>query len=120
MNEDILHDAGKVARELRDQLASEKRRIAFFLGAGTSIAIGVPGIVELTSQVEDKLDDSMKPLYELIRTELANNYNIEQVLERARLLKELPGEGDDKKLCLTSQTKCNTFLRCCSARLPAF
>lgn len=43
------------AAEIREQLASEKRRLGFFLGAGASMAVGVPGIGELTDLVIRRL-----------------------------------------------------------------
>ncbi len=48
-------------RELREQL-SHSKRIGCFFGAGTSMAMGLPGIVSLTEQAIEKLegDDKLK------------------------------------------------------------
>jgi hypothetical protein len=43
------------AVEIRDQLASEKRKLGFFFGAGASMAVGIPGIAALTDEVEKRL-----------------------------------------------------------------
>jgi NAD-dependent SIR2 family protein deacetylase len=46
----ISHDPLRSAQEIRESLASEKRRLTFFLGAGTSMAVGFPGIDSLTQK----------------------------------------------------------------------
>ena len=42
-------------KELREQL-SHSKRIGCFFGAGTSMAMGLPGIVSLTEQAIEKLE----------------------------------------------------------------
>jgi hypothetical protein len=49
------HDPLREATEIREQLASDKRRLGFFFGAGTSMAVGLPGIIQLTKNVEEKI-----------------------------------------------------------------
>lgn len=66
----VNHDPFRAARELRDQLASDERRLGFFFGAGTSMAVGLPGIVQLTTQVEGKLTAPQKEQFIQIRSEL--------------------------------------------------
>jgi len=97
MNGEPFHDVARAAFELREQLASDKRRLAFLMGAGTSMAVGVPGIDDLTSEVEKKLSETMKQLYGAVRSDLGDGANVENVLDRVRLLRELLGKGEDKK-----------------------
>ena len=97
MNGYLSHDAARAAFELREQLASDKRRLAFFMGAGTSMAVGVPGINELTSKVEEKLPEPMKKVYGPIRSDLGEGANVEDVLDRVRLFRELLGDCEDRK-----------------------
>lgn len=44
-------DPLREANELRSQLASEKRRLAFLFGAGTSQSVGLDGLAGLTKAV---------------------------------------------------------------------
>jgi len=97
MNGSLSHDPARGAIELREQLASDKRRLAFFMGAGTSMAVGFPGIDDLTSKVEERLSEPMKKVYGSIRSDLEVGANVESVLDRIRLLRELLGESDDRQ-----------------------
>ncbi|MBI5446567.1 MAG: SIR2 family protein [Deltaproteobacteria bacterium] len=69
-------------------MASEKRRLGIFLGAGTSMSVGIPGIEELTSRVENALSDTQKAQFATIRSALAGKPNVEHVLSRVRLCRE--------------------------------
>jgi len=82
MSAEVIHDAARAAFELREHLASDKRRLAFFMGAGTSMAVGVPGIDRLTSRVEQKLPEVIKKDYAAVRSELSEDANVELVLDR--------------------------------------
>lgn len=89
------HDPIRVARELREKLAPEKRRLAFFCGAGISMAVGLPGIITLTGQVKDNLETTQKKLYTDILKRLPEDSNVENILDRVRIIRELI--GNDKK-----------------------
>jgi len=52
-------------KELREQL-SHSKRIGCFFGAGTSMAMGLPGIWDLTTQVIDSLEARDKEQVESI------------------------------------------------------
>lgn len=93
----IEHDPYRVALEIRERLASGERRLAFFFGAGTSIALGIPDIKALTTQVEAKLQEPYKTQYGQVKTELGAACNVEQVLDRVRLYRELIGDTPDKQ-----------------------
>ena len=96
MTEKALHDAARAAIDLREQLASDKRRLAFFMGAGTSMAVGIPGIEALTTQVKESLDEDQKTHFVQICKEVGGNPNVEDVLNRVRLYRELLGDDESK------------------------
>jgi hypothetical protein len=86
-------DPLREANELRGQLASEKRRLAFLFGAGTSQAVGLDGLAKLTSAVAADLSKESKEngvTYERLLA-LDNPGNLETVLNRLRLCRELVG-----------------------------
>ena len=83
------YDCSKAAAELREQISSSKRRIGFFLGAGTSMAAGLPGIGQLTGSVEKVLEKPQQELFVRIKKSLAGTPNVEDVLNRVRLYREL-------------------------------
>lgn len=90
------HDPLRSALEIREQLSSDKRRVAFFMGAGTSMAVGLPGIDELTSSVAKRLGAKEKKSFEAVRAEMSGSPNIEAVLNRIRLCRELLAENANK------------------------
>lgn len=92
----IKHEPLRAARELREQLASDERRLGFFFGAGTSMAVGLPGIVALTTQVEAKLTAPQKAQCGEVRSELPLTANVETILDRIRLYRELIGQNQGR------------------------
>ena len=91
------HDPIREANEIRDQLASEKRRLTFFLGAGTSMAVGLPGIEDLTESVVNNLVESHKVQFKELEKDLGGNPNVEIILDRLRLYRELIGDSEEKE-----------------------
>lgn len=92
----LTHDPLRAACELREQLASDKRRMAFFLGAGTSMAVGVPGIIELTARVEEALSEDRKADFLKVKAAMKGSPNIEDMLDRVRLCRELLDMGTNQ------------------------
>ncbi len=92
----INHDPLRTAFEIRERLSSEKRRLAFFTGAGTSMAVGFPGIDELTRMVEANLEEPYKGKFKEIQTELGAEADVEVVLDRIRIYCELIGDDVEK------------------------
>jgi hypothetical protein len=90
----VQHNPWSAAEEIREQLASEKRKLAFFFGAGTSMAVGLPGINELTKKVSEQLEEPYKTKFKEIQCKLAPNSNVEQVLDRIRTLRDLIGDSE--------------------------
>lgn len=87
----MKHNPSRVAHELREHLASDKRKLGFFMGAGTSMAIGLPGIDKLSELVEESLpSDELKANFSKIKEEISSDSkNVEIVLNRIRLIREL-------------------------------
>ncbi len=87
----MKHNSSRVAHELREHLASDKRKLGFFMGAGTSMAIGLPGIEKLSELVEEALPpEELKVNFLKIKEEIASgSKNVEVVLNRIRLVREL-------------------------------
>ena len=91
----------KEIRELQNQLSYSKN-IGFFFGAGTSTALGIPNIEQLTIQVEESLNGEQKSNFIKIKEELKSifdkdNINIEDILNQIRRIREITGEKPDKK-----------------------
>jgi hypothetical protein len=83
------HDPIRLAYDLRDQLASAKRKTALFLGAGTSISANIPGLNQLTKIVDGALEAPFQALYRNVSALVGTNANLEQILDRVRLIREL-------------------------------
>ncbi|MCP4764240.1 MAG: SIR2 family protein [archaeon] len=88
-------------QELKNQLAYAKN-IGFFFGAGTSTALGIPNIAQLTSGVEDSLNGQNKQNFITVKSDLETTFpdkdiNIEDILNQVRRIREITGEKDDKK-----------------------
>ena len=56
-------------RELKNHLSYSKN-IGFFFGAGTSCALGIPDIVQLTREVEATLKDGNAKTFVIIKDDL--------------------------------------------------
>lgn len=86
-------DPVREAEELREQLGSDKRRLIVFFGAGTSQAVGIDGIVQLTANVASDLTPDQKKAYEQIQKQVGTGANVETILDRVRLCRELIGDS---------------------------
>ena len=83
-------------RELKTHLSYSKN-IGFFFGAGTSCALNIPNIEQLTDGIEDELTDDFKTNFDLIKADLTDavaprKVNIEDILNHIRRIRELTGE----------------------------
>lgn len=83
------HDPIRLAHDLRDQLASAKRRTALFLGAGTSISANVPSLDKLTGIVDRTLPAPYQELYRGLSGLVGSHANLEEVLNKIRTIREL-------------------------------
>lgn len=88
MSKNDFHDPSEYIRGLQQVLVSDKKRIGFLFGAGTSLAykdknsLIVPAIGELTKQVVDELstDKKNEVAFKGIKEELGESFNLESVL----------------------------------------
>src|SRR6476469_6196638 len=90
-------DPLREANELRSQLASEKRRLAFLFGAGTSQSVGLDGLAGLTIAVGKDLKPDERKVYEGV-LKLDNPGSLETVLNRLRLCRELVGVDETRAI----------------------
>jgi len=83
-------------RELKNHLSYSKN-IGFFFGAGTSCALDIPNVEQLTEGIEAVLTGDFKTKFELIKNDLTTTVaprkvNIEDILNHVRKIRELTGE----------------------------
>lgn len=83
-------------RELKTHLSYSKN-IGFFFGAGTSCALKIPNVEQLTDGIEAVLIDDFKKNFNLIKNDLTSlvaprKVNIEDILNQIRRIRELTGE----------------------------
>ncbi len=93
---DYKHSIKQTALQLRDQLSSDKRKLGFFFGAGTSMAVGIPGVFALTKKISEHLTEPFKSQFEALH-KATNSDNIEQILNKLRTVRELIGESADEE-----------------------
>jgi len=108
MNE-IYYNPQEYVRQLQSLLISDKKKIGFLFGAGTSLAIKngasnkskVPAIYELTKSIVNEIsktaegqENKHKTALEHIKTELGEEkFNIERILSNVIQKKEIIGDG---------------------------
>lgn len=87
-----------VVREIKEikQMLSYSKRIGFFFGAGTSAALGIPNISQLTNNIQAELKDKQVESYKKIREELGEKSTVEDILNYLRLVRELTKEREDR------------------------
>ncbi|WP_405352012.1 SIR2 family protein [Nonlabens sp. Asnod3-H03] len=88
-------------QELKNQLSYSKN-VGFFFGAGTSTALGIPNIAQLTKGVEDALVEELLQNYIIVKKDLETTFtdktiNIEDILNQIRRIREITGEKKDKR-----------------------
>lgn len=96
---DLKYDPLQEAQQLREQLASHTRRLAFFLGAGTSMAVGIPGLETLTKLVSNALPKEKQTAFTKISEAVEENPNLEVILDKVRLCCELIGKDNAQTYC---------------------
>jgi hypothetical protein len=97
MADNYLHSPIKVANQFRDQLSSEKRKLGFFYVAGASMAVGIPGVFNLTPKVRDRLGTEYKEPFEGLKGKCGS----ENILNMQRTIRELnPAEPFADKLMI--------------------
>lgn len=100
----MTHDPSEYIRGLQQLLVSDKKKIAFLFGAGTSLSkknnnsINIPAIGKMTSDIESYLvnTEEYKTAIEEIKNEikeLGRDYTIETMLSNLEQKKEIIGSG---------------------------
>lgn len=102
----ITFDASEYIKGLQQLLISDKKRIGFLFGAGTSLAkknkssLYVPAIGKMTSDIVENLSqkDSYKIAIDEIIKELGDQFTIETLLSNLEQKKKVIGTGTLNKL----------------------
>ena len=90
------HDPSEYIRGLQQLLVSDKKRIGFLLGAGTSLAkkndssVTVPAIEEMTERIVSKLSktEKYKSAVDDIKKEIGEEkYNVESFLSNIEIIR---------------------------------
>ncbi len=84
-------------RELKTHLSYSKN-IGFFFGAGTSCALKIPNVEQLTSEIGKVLIDDFKKNFDIIKKDLetfitSRKVNIEDILNHIRRIRDITGES---------------------------
>jgi hypothetical protein len=93
----MAFDPIREAAELRNQLSSDKRRLSFLFGAGTSLSVGIQGLEQLTESVGKDLSGRDAERYQSFRQAQPSS-NLESVLNRVRLCREMLESGADEEV----------------------
>jgi hypothetical protein len=96
----ITHDPSEYIRGIQQILISDKKRIGFLFGAGTSLAnknLCVPSIDKMTTEIISKVGEfekKYKTALEEIKQELGEkNFNIETILSNLELKSSIIGKS---------------------------
>ncbi|EOR95265.1 hypothetical protein ADIARSV_1563 [Arcticibacter svalbardensis MN12-7] len=89
-------DVVKEIRELKSQLSYSKN-IGFFFGAGTSCALKIPNIEQLTSAIEERLTEPKKALFLIVKNDIKDQHEnkptIEDILNQIRRIREITSDS---------------------------
>ena len=96
---ELTYDPVQEAHQLREQLGSHRRRLAFFLGAGTSMAVGMPGLEALTKTVSEIMPPEHRAGFDEVSKAAGVSANLEEILDKTRLCCELIGEDQNRTYC---------------------
>ncbi len=100
----MTHDPSEYIRGLQQLLISDKKKIAFLFGAGTSLSkknkdsLNVPAIGNMTSEIEEKLNknETYKTAITEIKKEISDRgkfYTVETLLSNLEQKNEIIGTG---------------------------
>lgn len=100
MANEIFYDPQKEMCEVRNQL-SYLKRIGFLLGAGTSKALNISDLPGLTKKVREKIEKKFKDILKNVEIGLHikegdDPLTIEQILDQARLIRQLANDNADR------------------------
>lgn len=99
MDQSINFDVVKEINEIKNQLCLSKR-LGFFFGAGSSMALGIPSMFALTKQVKEKIDKRLKGKIAKIEEDLnpvdTEKSTIEDILNHIRLIRQITRDNPRK------------------------
>ena len=100
MTSEMFHDPQKEICEIRNQLSYVKR-IGCLLGAGTSKALNISDLTGLTKKVKERIAKKYKDILKNIKMglhikEADDSLTIEQILDQARLIRQLANDNADR------------------------
>ena len=93
-----------IKTEIEDlkQIFSYSKKVGFFLGAGTSCAMGLPNVWDLTNEVESKINSALVDKYHIIKNLVprvnkipSEKVTIEHILNLVRQIKDLTNAQED-------------------------
>ena len=87
------HEVMAFARGLNAKLATRSRHVCAFLGAGASMAYGLPDLASLEVQVLEQLHDGKRSAFERLRS---RDRNLEHILSRLRRINALLQDEEDR------------------------
>lgn len=95
------HDPSEYIKGLQQLLISDKKRISFLFGAGSSMAkkdddsLTVPSVYPLTNDIVDSLSEiaKYKVVFDDLKEELEDNFNIETILSNLEQKIGVIGKG---------------------------
>ena len=87
-------------REIKNQFSYSKN-IGFLFGAGTSCALGIPNIAQLTEDIEKSLTGDFLKCFNIVKKDLQSvsshkTISIEDILNQIRRIRDITSERDDK------------------------
>ena len=108
-NKTVYHDPSEYIRNLQQLLVSDKKRIGFLFGAGTSLVKNldtkepyVPAIQKMTKDIVDAIvNETWKKTIDEIKTEIEGDnklFTIETLLSKLELKKQVVGCGKINEL----------------------
>lgn len=77
------------AGQFREQLSSDKRRVVFLFGAGTSQSVGIDGLNDLTNHVRSELRGTLRSEFMRLCEGIGDQGTVEHVLDEIRLCRQL-------------------------------
>lgn len=104
VGEDFFMQKKDIKVEIEDlkQIFLYSKKIGFFLGAGTSCAMGLPNVWDLTKEVESRVNPKLVEKYRIVKNLvpkvnniLPENVTIEHILNLVRQIKDLTNARAD-------------------------
>ena len=96
----VVHDPSEAIGNLLEKLGQPRRHLSVLLGAGASMAAGLPDLAGLAEAVRDRLEASERGHYD----RLINGRNLEIVLSQLRLARSLLESAGGEFDGLTAET----------------